>query len=59
MCENFCNSLETFNPEIEYQKFLKRKPIVQTAKLYEQLSTRKQLKCPGKYSKTPSQEQQA
>lgn len=46
MCEHYCDDLETFNPEIEYQKFLKRKPIVQTAKLYEQLHTREKIKCP-------------
>ncbi|XP_061399284.1 piercer of microtubule wall 1 protein-like [Musca vetustissima] len=39
MCDNQCNLIETFNPEVEYQKFLKRKPIVQTAKLYEELKT--------------------
>lgn len=49
MCEHYCDDLETFNPEIEYQKFLKRKPIVQTAKLYEQLHTREKIKCPCKY----------
>lgn len=49
MCEHYCDDLETFNPEIEYQKFLKRKPIVQTAKLYEQLHTREKIKCPCEY----------
>ncbi|XP_013097168.1 piercer of microtubule wall 1 protein [Stomoxys calcitrans] len=43
MCENYCNVYETFNPEKEYQKFLKRKPIVQTAKLYEELQTREKV----------------
>ncbi|KAL9893594.1 UPF0691 protein C9orf116 [Glossina fuscipes] len=46
MCDDICVSFETFSPEIEYIKFLKRKPIVQTAKLYEQLHTREGIKCP-------------
>ncbi|XP_067619062.1 piercer of microtubule wall 1 protein-like [Eurosta solidaginis] len=46
MCKDCIDRLETFNPEIEYQKFLKRKPIIQTAKLYEQLHTRETIKCP-------------
>uniref|UniRef100_A0A1A9V933 TBC1 domain family member 30 n=1 Tax=Glossina austeni TaxID=7395 RepID=A0A1A9V933_GLOAU len=46
MCDDICVSFETFSPEIEYLKFLKRKPVVQTAKLYEQLHTREGIKCP-------------
>lgn len=48
MCENYCASFETFNPEIEFQKFIKRKPVIQTAKLYEHLSTKEDIKCPCK-----------
>jgi hypothetical protein len=49
MCENYCAGLESFNPEVEYQKFLKRKPIISTAKLYEHLHKREQIKCPYKF----------
>ena len=48
MCEKFCSPIETFNPEVEYQKFLKRKPVVQTYQLYEELHTREKIKCPCK-----------
>ncbi|KRF99721.1 uncharacterized protein Dwil_GK22632 [Drosophila willistoni] len=46
MCEHVCDDLETFNPEKEFQKFMKRKPVVQTAKLYENLHKREDIKCP-------------
>lgn len=48
MCDNFCDDLETFNPEVEFLKFIKRKPVVQTAKLYENLHKREDIKCPCK-----------
>ncbi|XP_055850478.1 uncharacterized protein LOC129915047 [Episyrphus balteatus] len=46
MCDKFCDQYETFNPEKEYQKFLKSKPIVNTAKLYENLHVSERMKCP-------------
>ncbi|XP_065368446.1 piercer of microtubule wall 1 protein [Calliphora vicina] len=46
MCEHICNSLETFNPEVEFQKFLKRKPIIQTKQLYDHLKAREKINCP-------------
>ncbi|EDV93100.1 GH19118 [Drosophila grimshawi] len=46
MCDNLCDDLETFNPEVEFLKFIKRKPVVQTAKLYENLHKREDIKCP-------------
>ncbi|KAI8123105.1 UPF0691 protein [Lucilia cuprina] len=49
MCEKVCNSLETFNPEVEFQKFLKRKPTVKTVQLYEHLQTREKVKCPNNF----------
>ncbi|BFF90932.1 uncharacterized protein DMAD_09348 [Drosophila madeirensis] len=49
MCEPACDDLETFNPQVEFQKFLKRKPVIQTAKLYENLHKREDIKCPYRF----------
>lgn len=49
MCENVCRSFDTFNPEIEYKKFLSRKPIVQTLQLYEHLHARETVSGPRKF----------
>ncbi|XP_016932812.1 piercer of microtubule wall 1 protein [Drosophila suzukii] len=46
MCEQYCDKFETFNPEVEFAKFQKRKPIVRTAQLYENLHKREDIKCP-------------
>lgn len=46
MCDHTCEDMETLNPEVEYLKFIKRKPPVETAKLYEKLHKREDIKCP-------------
>lgn len=50
MCDQICADMESFNPEIEFLKFIQRKPAVETAKLYEKLHKREDIKCPCEYA---------